>query len=62
MDNNRDGIESKGREGTATETEVASEVAQHEVAMHDIANVRPTTLDLSLDDVLAKTTAKPDGR
>ena len=62
MDNNKDGVESKGHEGAATKTEVASEAVQHEVATHDIANVPPTTLDTSLDDVLARTTVKPDGR
>lgn len=62
VDNNRDGVESKGDEGAATKTEVALEAVQHEVGTHDIANVRPTALDLSLDDVLATTTLKPDGR
>ena len=62
VDNNRDGVESKGHEGEATKTEVASEAVQHEVGTQDIANVRPTTLDTSLDDVLARTTVKPNER
>ena len=62
VDNNRDGVEFKGHERTSIKTEVTSDVVEHEVRTLAIANVYPTTRDMSLDDVLAKTTAKRDER
>ena len=62
MDNNRHVESCKDDEGAATKTTVASEVVQHEVPPQDNPNVCPTTRDTSLNDVLATTTMKPDGR
>ena len=62
VDNNKHVESCNGEEGAATKTAVASEVVEHEVPPQDIPNVCPTTRDTSLDDVLATTTMKPDGR
>lgn len=59
---NRNCKESKGREGAATKSEVASDVAKHEVGTRDIVIVYPTIHDTSMDDVLTRTTEKSDGR
>lgn len=48
-------MESKDCEGTDTGSEVASEVVQK-------CPVRPAAVDVSFDDVLARTTHKSDGR
>ena len=62
VDNNGDRVESKDQEGAASKNGVVSEAAEHGVQTEDIASVHPTTPDTSLDDVLASTTFKPDGR
>lgn len=53
---------SKDISGYGTESEGASEVVEHAGIMRDKSVVCHTTRDVSLDDVLAKTTHKPDGR
>jgi hypothetical protein len=62
VDNNGECVESKGEEGAASKNEDISDAVDHGVHTEDIASVHPTTPDTSLDDVLASTIFKPDGR
>jgi hypothetical protein len=62
VDNNGVRVESKGEEGAASKNEDILDAVEHGVHTEDIASVRPTTPDTSVDDVLASTTFKPDGR
>jgi hypothetical protein len=61
VDNNGARVECTGEEGAANKIEAVSDAVEHGVHTEDIASVRPTTPNTSLDDVLASTTFKPDG-
>ena len=56
------GTEAPQHSGMATDSEAASEVLQHPRIPRDKSPVRPTTRDVSFDNVLGKTTHKSDGR
>lgn len=53
---------SNGYEETATESKVIFEIVEHEIRTRHIINVCPSIWDTLLDDVLARTIDKSEGR
>lgn len=62
IQSSKDTSGSKSHDGMAAASKTASEVVEHPGEMCDQYPERPTTRDVSFDDVLAKTTHKSDGR
>ena len=55
-------VASKDHDGMVTGSEAASEVVEQPCELRDNSPIRPTAVDVSYDDVLARTTHKSDGR